>query len=191
MSKDTEPLRGTKTFRSSTFHILSIFPLLLHSLLHLLLNEIQTPNMTFTVFHSLILTFPLSLASHHSHPPTCLQPAGLTPAAAPFSLFWRMQHSSQGLVHWFSAGNPFLIARVCQNPSPRPGWNVTSSVQLSPPLLPPSPASSLHPFFPLCLYSSSPSHALLWWAVHVSVSPSMWAFCENTPCLAQLCILPD
>lgn len=176
------------TFRSSIFHFLSILPLLFHSFLHLPLNEIQTPNTTFTVFHSRMLTFPPSLASHHSHPPTCLPPSWLTPAAAaaPFSLFWRMQHSSQGLVHCFSAWNPFLTAWVCQNASPRPAWNVTSSVLLSPPLLPPSPVSGLHPLFPLCLYSSSPSQALLWWAVHVT----MWAFCENTPCLTQLCILP-
>ena len=158
-SKDTESLRGTMTLRSYTFHFLSILPLLLHSLLHPLLNEVQTLNMPFTVFHSLILTFPPNLTSHHSHPPTCLQSPRPCSSGSTRLPVWRMQYGYQGLVHTVSLLMCPILSKSFSKASVK--CHFFCSAFLSSPSLP-FPVSSLHSFFPLCLYSSSHSQASLW-----------------------------
>lgn len=102
--------------------------------------------MTFTVFHSLILTFPPNLTSHHSHPPTCLQSPRPCSSSSTRLPVWRMQYGYQGLVHTVSLLICPILSKSFSKASVK--WHFFCSAFLSSPSLP-FPVSSLHSFFPL------------------------------------------
>lgn len=108
-------VQGTMTLRSSKFHLLSVLIPSPPHLLLLLLNEVHTANMAFSLSQShLDLSFQASPSIIPLYPMRSGCPPQSCSHCSNFSLLSKRQCRLIRLgSHCFSAWNPFFSARVC------------------------------------------------------------------------------